>query len=146
MLKYFLPSKIFPDLHWNIFSLPDFPGRIPGATTWVTSRPPPFPTRSSSFSAAALACSPPALSRLVSQIFSHFLLKYFQPLDLVKNRMQVTKTAGGTKPSTLSVISGVIRNEGIGTLYNGLSAGLLRQATYTTTRYYENIRILNIKY
>ena len=60
--------------------------------------------------------------------------------------MQVTKTAGGAKPSTLSVISGVIRNEGIGTLYNGLSAGLLRQATYTTTRYYENIRILNIEY
>merc|ERR1712126_105685 len=29
---------------------------------------------------------------------------------------------------------GVVRNEGVKTLYNGLSAGLLRQATYTTTR------------
>ena len=38
------------------------------------------------------------------------------------------------KPSTVSVITGVIKNEGITTLYNGLSAGLLRQATYTTTR------------
>merc|ERR1719225_558604 len=57
-----------------------------------------------------------------------------QPLDLVKNRMQVSKTAGGAKPSTISVISGVIKNEGVSTLYNGLSAGLLRQATYTTTR------------
>ena len=57
-----------------------------------------------------------------------------QPLDLVKNRMQVSKSAGGAKPSTISVISGVIKNEGVSTLYNGLSAGLLRQATYTTTR------------
>lgn len=32
------------------------------------------------------------------------------------------------------VITSVIKNEGITTLYNGLSAGLLRQATYTTTR------------
>merc|ERR1711973_850210 len=57
-----------------------------------------------------------------------------QPLDLVKNRMQVSKTAGGAKPTTLSIISGIIKNEGFSTLYNGLSAGLLRQATYTTTR------------
>lgn len=57
-----------------------------------------------------------------------------QPLDLVKTRMQVSKNAGGVKPSTVSVITGVIKNEGITTLYNGLSAGLLRQATYTTTR------------
>ena len=63
-----------------------------------------------------------------------FATCFVQPLDLVKNRMQVTKTAGGAKPSTFSVISGVIRNEGVSTLYNGLSAGLLRQATYTTTR------------
>ena len=63
-----------------------------------------------------------------------FATCFVQPLDLVKNRMQVTKTAGGAKPSTFSVISGVIKNEGISTLYTGLSAGLLRQATYTTTR------------
>jgi solute carrier family 25 oxoglutarate transporter 11 len=59
---------------------------------------------------------------------------FVQPLDLVKTRMQVAKTSGSAKPSTLSVISGVIKNEGFTTLYNGLSAGLLRQATYTTTR------------
>jgi len=47
---------------------------------------------------------------------------FVQPLDLVKTRMQV------------SVISSVIRQEGLTTLYTGLSAGLLRQATYTTTR------------
>ena len=57
-----------------------------------------------------------------------------QPLDLVKTRMQVAKSSGAAKPSTFSVITGVIKNEGFTTLYNGLSAGLLRQATYTTTR------------
>lgn len=60
---------------------------------------------------------------------------FVQPLDLVKNRMQVVKVKpGGERPTSLNVLSGVIRNEGFFTLYNGLSAGLLRQATYTTTR------------
>jgi len=60
---------------------------------------------------------------------------FVQPLDLVKNRMQVIKVApGGERPTSASVMANVIRNEGFFTLYNGLSAGLLRQATYTTTR------------
>ena len=60
---------------------------------------------------------------------------FVQPLDLVKNRMQVMKVSSGAqKPSSASVLLGVVRNEGVFTLYNGLSAGLLRQATYTTTR------------
>jgi len=59
---------------------------------------------------------------------------FVQPLDLVKTRMQVMKSSGGPKPSSVSVLMGVVKNEGVATLYNGLSAGLLRQATYTTTR------------
>jgi len=59
---------------------------------------------------------------------------FVQPLDLVKTRMQVNKAKGGAKPSSVSVLLSVARNEGLLTLYNGLSAGLLRQATYTTTR------------
>jgi len=59
---------------------------------------------------------------------------FVQPLDLVKTRMQVAKSTGGAKVSSISVLMGVAKNEGIATLYNGLSAGLLRQATYTTTR------------
>ncbi|XP_014216918.1 mitochondrial 2-oxoglutarate/malate carrier protein-like isoform X1 [Copidosoma floridanum] len=55
---------------------------------------------------------------------------FVQPLDLVKNRMQLS----GGKTSTASVISSILKNEGIFAMYNGLSAGLLRQATYTTTR------------
>ena len=60
---------------------------------------------------------------------------FVQPLDLVKTRMQVNKgVEGAVKPSTFSVISNIIKNEGISTFYTGLTAGLLRQATYTTTR------------
>ncbi len=60
---------------------------------------------------------------------------FVQPLDLVKNRMQVMKSSGsGTRPGSAAVLMSVVRNEGFATLYNGLSAGLLRQATYTTTR------------
>lgn len=53
-----------------------------------------------------------------------------QPLDLIKNRMQLS----GTRTSTMNVVSSIIKNEGILAIYAGLSAGLLRQATYTTTR------------
>jgi len=59
---------------------------------------------------------------------------FVQPLDLVKNRMQVAKGVGGAKPTTASILTKVIKTEGITALYNGLSAGLLRQATYTTSR------------
>jgi solute carrier family 25 oxoglutarate transporter 11 len=55
---------------------------------------------------------------------------FVQPLDLIKNRMQLS----GTKTSTITVISSIVKNEGILAMYSGLSAGLLRQATYTTTR------------
>ncbi|XP_074108607.1 mitochondrial 2-oxoglutarate/malate carrier protein [Cotesia typhae] len=55
---------------------------------------------------------------------------FVQPLDLIKNRMQLS----GQKTSTLSVISSIVKNEGFFAMYSGLSAGLLRQATYTTTR------------
>ncbi|KAK6019348.1 hypothetical protein OSTOST_15021, partial [Ostertagia ostertagi] len=36
--------------------------------------------------------------------------------------------------TSFHAISSIIKNEGVLGLYNGLSAGLLRQATYTTTR------------
>ena len=55
---------------------------------------------------------------------------FVQPLDLIKNRMQLS----GTKTSTLKVVSSIVKNEGVLAMYSGLSAGLMRQATYTTTR------------
>lgn len=55
---------------------------------------------------------------------------FVQPLDLIKNRMQLS----GTKTSTMQVVSSIMKNEGFIAMYSGLSAGLMRQATYTTTR------------
>ncbi|CAH0401040.1 unnamed protein product [Chilo suppressalis] len=53
-----------------------------------------------------------------------------QPLDLIKTRMQLS---GGGK-SSFTVASEIAAREGFSGLYTGLSAGLLRQATYTTAR------------
>uniref|UniRef100_A0A646QD83 Mitochondrial 2-oxoglutarate/malate carrier protein n=1 Tax=Hemiscolopendra marginata TaxID=943146 RepID=A0A646QD83_9MYRI len=61
---------------------------------------------------------------------------FVQPLDLIKNRMQLSGEGGKAKEHKTSfhVIASVLRNEGITGIYTGLSAGLLRQASYTTTR------------
>jgi len=61
---------------------------------------------------------------------------FVQPLDLVKNRMQLSGEGGKSREykTSLHAIRGIVRQEGVMALYNGLSAGLLRQATYTTTR------------
>lgn len=57
-----------------------------------------------------------------------------QPLDLVKNRMQLLGAEGGKRVTSFQVIGQVVKNEGLFALYAGLSAGLLRQASYTTVR------------
>jgi len=59
-----------------------------------------------------------------------------QPLDLVKNRMQLSGEGGKAREykTSFHAIQGIIKKEGVVAMYNGLSAGLLRQATYTTTR------------
>jgi len=50
--------------------------------------------------------------------------------------MQLAGAGGGIKEHATSMhaLRAIIKNEGVLALYNGLSAGLLRQATYTTTR------------
>lgn len=58
---------------------------------------------------------------------------FVHPLDLVKNRMQVS-AGSGPRPSTWTVLANIVKQEGFLKLYSGLSAGLMRQATYTTTR------------
>lgn len=58
-----------------------------------------------------------------------------QPLDLVKTRMQVAGASGKREyKSSFDCIAKVFQSEGFLAFYNGISAGLLRQATYTTTR------------
>lgn len=59
-----------------------------------------------------------------------------QPIDMIKVRLQLAgegiKT--GPKPTPLSVTRDVIAQGKVLDLYTGLSAGLLRQAVYTTAR------------
>lgn len=61
---------------------------------------------------------------------------FVQPLDLVKNRMQLSGEGAKTREykTSFHALTSILRTEGLRGIYTGLSAGLLRQATYTTTR------------
>jgi hypothetical protein len=56
------------------------------------------------------------------------------PIDLVKVRLMMDmKRGAGDNP--ISVAMNIVRNDGLFGLYKGLSASLLRQATYSMTRF-----------
>ncbi|KAI7697284.1 hypothetical protein SSS_02555 [Sarcoptes scabiei] len=60
------------------------------------------------------------------------------PLDLIKVHLQTSfsnAAANGQKRSMISTVMNVIKNDGFLALYNGLTASLLRQLTYSTTRF-----------
>eukprot|EP00127_Corallochytrium_limacisporum_P004646 Clim_evm21s171 gene=Clim_evmTU21s171 len=58
------------------------------------------------------------------------------PLDLMKVRMQVASRAAGGQQVTIAGTAGQIFHEsGVLGFYDGLSASLLRQVTYSTTRF-----------
>ncbi|EGY16268.1 mitochondrial 2-oxoglutarate/malate carrier protein [Verticillium dahliae VdLs.17] len=59
-----------------------------------------------------------------------------QPVDMVKVRIQLAGEglAGGPKPGPLAVARDIVASGKVLDLYTGLSAGLLRQAVYTTAR------------
>ena len=59
-----------------------------------------------------------------------------QPLDMVKVRLQLygEGSRGTTKPSAVSLARTIIAENGFLSLYNGISAGLLRQVVYGTSR------------
>ncbi|ERS99372.1 hypothetical protein HMPREF1624_04572 [Sporothrix schenckii ATCC 58251] len=59
-----------------------------------------------------------------------------QPVDMIKVRIQLAGegVAGGPKPTPLSVTREILASGKALDLYTGLSAGLLRQAVYTTAR------------
>jgi len=61
---------------------------------------------------------------------------FVQPLDLVKTRMQLSGEGGTAKlyRNSFHALTSILKNEGVSGIYTGLSAGLLRQATYTTSR------------
>ncbi|KAK4189399.1 putative mitochondrial 2-oxoglutarate malate carrier protein [Podospora australis] len=59
-----------------------------------------------------------------------------QPVDMIKVRIQLAGegVSGGPKPTPLSVTRDILASGKALDLYTGLSAGLLRQAVYTTAR------------
>jgi hypothetical protein len=59
-----------------------------------------------------------------------------QPVDMVKVRIQLSGegTTGGPRPGPLAVARQIVASGKVLDLYTGLSAGLLRQAVYTTAR------------
>lgn len=59
-----------------------------------------------------------------------------QPVDMVKVRIQLAGegSASGPKPSPFAVARQIVASGKFADLYTGLSAGLLRQAVYTTAR------------
>ncbi|KRT79703.1 mitochondrial carrier protein [Oryctes borbonicus] len=61
---------------------------------------------------------------------------FVQPLDLVKNRMQLSGVGDPSKAykTSFHAVKDILGREGVLAMYTGLSAGLLRQATYTTAR------------
>lgn len=59
-----------------------------------------------------------------------------QPIDMIKVRLQLAGEGARTspKPTPISIARKIIAQGKVMDLYTGLSAGLLRQAAYTTTR------------
>lgn len=59
-----------------------------------------------------------------------------QPIDMIKVRLQLSGagTRSAARPSPIQITRDIIANGKLLDLYSGLSAGLLRQAVYTTAR------------
>lgn len=58
------------------------------------------------------------------------------PLDLIKVHFQTaSQSASNVRPSLVSTTMRVVNQDGILALYSGLTASLLRQLTYSTTRF-----------
>ncbi|KAJ1922215.1 Mitochondrial dicarboxylate transporter [Mycoemilia scoparia] len=66
------------------------------------------------------------VSSMAAACFTH-------PLDLIKVHLQTNK--GRSRKSAISTVRSIVRNYGVFGLYNGLSAALLRNGTYTMTRF-----------
>lgn len=80
--------------------------------------------------------SPKAVKFLFGGLAGMGATVFVQPLDLVKNRMQLAGQGSKAREykTSFHCLMSILKNEGVGGVYTGLSAGLLRQATYTTTR------------
>ncbi|ODV82626.1 hypothetical protein CANARDRAFT_30670 [[Candida] arabinofermentans NRRL YB-2248] len=63
---------------------------------------------------------------------SIFACLFTHPLDLAKVRLQ---TAASPGDNLVSMAAKIVKNEGILAVYSGLSASIMRQATYSTARF-----------
>ncbi|KAJ3074635.1 hypothetical protein HDU98_010728 [Podochytrium sp. JEL0797] len=96
-------------------------------------------TPATSPSATVLASSSSAWSVLQPFVFGGLsgmaATTIIQPIDMVKVRIQLAgEGAKGKGVSPFAVANSLFKTHGIKAFYTGLSAGLLRQATYTTAR------------
>lgn len=59
-----------------------------------------------------------------------------QPIDMIKVQIQIQseKMGKGANLNPIKIARNIVLENGIGYLYHGLAAGLVRQVTYTTTR------------
>ena len=60
---------------------------------------------------------------------------FVHPFNTVGIRMNLASSSGGPKLSFITYLSNVIKSDGALSLYAGLSAGLLRQVFYATSRF-----------
>ena len=68
------------------------------------------------------------LAAMTASSFTH-------PIDLIKVRMLLHGEQQAGTAARLSIVGDVVRREGLLGLYRGLSAALMRQGLYSTTRF-----------
>lgn len=78
----------------------------------------------------------PALPFLNGGVAGMTATAIIQPIDMIKVRLQLAGKglSTGPRPTALTITSAILASGRIQDLYTGLSAGLLRQAIYTTAR------------
>ena len=70
------------------------------------------------------------------------------PFNTVAVRMSLASTTGGPALGFLPTLSSMVKKDGFGSLYAGLSAGITRQVFYATSRFglFEMMRDIMAKY
>ncbi|PWN46042.1 putative DIC1-mitochondrial dicarboxylate carrier protein [Ceraceosorus guamensis] len=86
---------------------------------------------SSSVASAQRRPKPPAYPFYLGGVAACLASFVTHPLDCVKNRMQTAKA----KQGMWDALKGTAKHDGISGLYAGLTASLLRQMTYSVTRF-----------
>lgn len=73
---------------------------------------------------------------LLNSFFSMGASAIIQPLDVIKNRMQLSGEGGKKRDhsNSFQAVKNIVKKEGVRGLYQGISATMVRQGTYTTAR------------